>query len=240
MTRIGVLAAALFGVGVPIAQQLGLWGQTAEQFARDGDSTLRAAEYAFAIWGLIYIGLIAYALYQLIAKRSDPALRQRFALPSIIAMTGCGLWLIAAGANWTWATVIIIVVSALALIAALIRAPLNTSRSDAIFITIPLSLLAGWLTIASIINALTVMTGEGMIAAESADAWAIAGVIIATLIVAFVFVRSRAVAYLAPPIWGLVAVYIAEQSHRPTASLLALGAAALLLALAAWKLIRRA
>lgn len=238
-TRICVLGAALFAVGVPVTQQLGFWGQTAEQFARDGDSTLRAADYAFAIWGLIYAGLIAYAIYQLVAKRADGALRRRFALPSIVAMTGCGFWLIAAGADWTWATVIIIVVSAIALITASIRAPLSASRSDAIFITIPLSLLAGWLSIASIINALTVLTVEGFIDSAAADAWALTGVAFAALIVAVVFFRSRSLAYLAPPIWGLIAVYIAEQSHRPNAALLALGAAVLLAALAAWALLQR-
>ena len=57
--RLVVLAAALFAIIVPLVQNLAGLGLNQAEFAADGNSTLRVAGYAFSIWGLIYIGLLA-------------------------------------------------------------------------------------------------------------------------------------------------------------------------------------
>lgn len=228
-------AAAIFAIAIPIAQAMGALGQNPEAFAAEGDTTLKAAGYAFAIWTLIYIGLGAFAIYQALPRTENSATLTRFGWPSVIAMTGCGLWLIAAAQDLQWATVVIIVASALALIIPLIRPTPRQSRADFWLIETPLALLAGWLTIAASINTLTVMTAEGMI--SDALLWAAGGLIAVTVIAAFVHMRARTPAYLAPIIWGLAAVAVAEYERKPEIAFLAIGAAIVLAALAV--LIRR-
>jgi hypothetical protein len=158
-----IVAAASFAIVIPIAQALGEFGQNPEALAAEGDSTLKAAGYAFAIWTLIHIGLAIYALYQALPKTENSAALSRFGWPSVIAMIGCGLWLIAAAQDLQWATVVIIVSSALALIIPLTRPAPKQVRVQFLLIETPLALLAGWLTIAASINTLTVMTAEGVI-----------------------------------------------------------------------------
>ena len=60
--RLVVLAAAVFAVVAPIVQNLAGLGLTQAEFAADGNTTLRVAGYAFSIWGLLYLGILALSL----------------------------------------------------------------------------------------------------------------------------------------------------------------------------------
>jgi hypothetical protein len=240
LRTIAVAAAALFAVATPIVQSLSGVTPTGEtELVREGDTTLEAAGYAFAIWGLIYAGLVAYAVYQLLPSTPEkPALRL-LGWPSVVAMTGCGLWLIAAVYDVKLATMLIIIGSALALCVPLAKGGLAQTRLDFWLITAPLSMLAGWLTIASAINTLTVLTGWGVIDARSAPFWAAGGVIAAILIGAGITVVSRNWIYPLPIAWGLAAVWVAEQSDRPNVALMAAAGAVLFTIVAVWAGMRK-
>ena len=232
-----VIAAVVFAIATPAIQALCGLGLSARDFASEGNSTLRAAGYAFSIWSLIYVGLIAYAVWQALRRNDyDPILGQ-VAAPSIVAIAGCGFWIIASALNLRWASVAVIVVSAATLTLGLLRAA-RTSRSpdlkSRLFVWWPLSLLAGWLTIAAAINILTVLTAEGLLASGARPA-AFAGVL-AVLIVALLVLRTpRLAVHGAPIAWGLVAVWVAERASRGDVAALALGSAILIAAYALWQ-----
>ncbi|WP_421932030.1 hypothetical protein [Phenylobacterium sp.] len=233
-----VLLAVVAAIAIPAIQATQHIGLSAAEFAGQGDQTLRAAGYAFSIWGLIYLGLAAYALYQLTVAPETPIL-QALAWPSAVAIAGCGAWILASAFNAQWLSVAIIVISAATLIAGLARAraqaPLPAVR-DRLLIVWPLSLLAGWLTIASAINILTVLTAQGVIGPDLT--WAVLGIAAVLLTGGAVGWRLASPVYLAPIIWGLAAVYVAEQAEKPNAAWLAAGAA-VLLAVEALILLRR-
>lgn len=225
-----IVAAALFAVGTPIVQSLmGTIAVGQGDLVNDGRQTLEAAGYAFAIWGLIYAGMTAYAGYQALpSTKETPGLR-KLGWPSVVAMTGCGAWLIAAAVDAKWATVAIIVVSAVALCVPLVTRYPVQHRAEFWFVAAPLSLLAGWLTVASAINVLTVLTSYGVIQPEMADAWAASGIVTVLAIGIGITTASRNWVYPLPIAWGLVGVAVAEQADKPTIALLAGGVAVLLL-----------
>ncbi|RYI18736.1 MAG: hypothetical protein EON48_09690 [Acetobacteraceae bacterium] len=185
LRTIAIVAAAVFAVATPVVQFATATSPVAEtNLVRDGDTTLEAAGYAFSIWSLIYAGLIAYAVYQALpSTREMPGLR-KLGWPSVIAMTGCGLWLIAAMLDAKVATVAIIVISAATLTVPLLKRYPVQHRIEFWLVAAPLSMLAGWLTIASAINALTVLTGMGVITAATAPAWATGGIVLVVAIAA--------------------------------------------------------
>lgn len=220
-------------------QATGALGLTPAEFANSGASTLQAASYAFAIWGVIYAGLLIYGVYQLAPGWADAALWKRFALPSIISMLAIGAWLVAAGADWRWATVLLIALAALVLLIPLASPARPARQRDVILIVTPLALLAGWLTIATSLNALTVLTAEGVIRDENATLWAIGAIAVAAVAALIVFLRGGALAYPVPLIWGLIAVFVAERDHRPEAAWFAAGTALLLAAILAWRAFAR-
>lgn len=218
-----VALAVAFAIAVPAWQALSHFGLSAAAFAEAGDSTLRAAPWAFAIRSVIYAGLILYALWQLWpGTRETPALKA-LAWPSVISIAGCGVWILASALNLRWASVAIILVSAGALGAALARAPRPTSR----ILFWPLCLVAGWLTIRSGLHVLTVMTAEGLIA--DPFAWALGGIAVVAFVGAAATWAIGSLAYVLPIVWGLIGVWAAEQADKPTVAVAAAGAAAALL-----------
>lgn len=235
LRTIAVVAAAVFAVATPVVQFVTGTSPVAEtNLVRDGDTTLEAAGYAFSIWSLIYVGLLSYAVYQALpATKEMPGLR-KLGWPSVVAMTGCGLWLIAAMYDAKLATVAIIVISAAVLTVPLVKRYPVQHRIEFWLVAAPLSMLAGWLTIASAINALTVLTGMGVITAASAPAWAVGGIVLVVAIAAGVTLASKNWVYPLPIAWGLVAVWVAEQADRPMVALLAVAGAAVVAGAAIW------
>lgn len=227
---LAVLLGVVAAIAIPALQATQDLGMTAQEFSSQGDQTLRAAGYAFSIWGPIYFGMVAYAIYQLTLAPETPTLRA-VAWPSVVAISGCGAWILASAFNQQWLSVAIIVVSAATLIWGLLRAraaaPAPAFR-DKLLIVWPLSLLAGWLTIASAINILTVLTAQGIIGPDLT--WAVIGIAVVMTVGGFVGWRLGSPVYLAPIAWGLIAVYVAEQADKPVAAWLAAGAALVLVA----------
>lgn len=236
LRKILIIASVIFAPAVP-ALQAGLdLGLSAKAFADQGDSTLRAAGYAFSIWSVIYAGLIVYAVWQALPRNAGDPLLAQIAGPAMVAIAGCGLWIIASSANWKWASVAIIMASAATLTLALIRiAPERAPRLDRWVVWWPLSLLAGWLTIASAINVLTVLTAEGHLSGGSAVIAGYAGVA-AVLVVALLVLRAaRLPVYAIPIAWGLVAVWVAEKAAKSDLAVEALIAAGIVSVYAAWR-----
>lgn len=230
-----IVAAALFAVATPIVQSLmGTIAVGQGDLVNDGNLTLEAAGYAFAIWGLIYAGMTAYAGYQALpSTKETPGLRM-LGWPSVIAMAGCGAWLIAATIDAKWATVVIIMVSAAALCVPLVKRYPVQHRAEFWFVAAPLSLLAGWLTVASAINILTVLTSYGIILPEMANGWAASGIVIVMAVGIGITTAARNWIYPLPIAWGLAGVAVAEQADKPTIALLAGGVAVLLLVTSMW------
>jgi len=234
--RILVLLAAVFAVLTGYAQTALNIGQTPAEFSADSDATLRVAGWAFSIWGLIYLGLLAYGVYQAWPKTPESTLLRRLAWPSVAAMIGIGLWIFAAAFDWEGLTIALIVGSAVVLILPMTAlgddmaaAPLR----ERALVAWPLALLAGWLTIASAVNILTVLTGDGALPEFlPPTGWAILAVAVVVAIAVLVTGRTRVLAYPIPIVWGLIAVFAAEQQRNPTLAFTAMGAA-ILLAIAA-------
>ena len=220
---------------MPLTQfALGMTPTGETDLVRDGDTTLEAAGYAFSIWSLIYAGMVSYAIYQALpSTKETPGLRA-LGWPSAMAMAGCGLWLIAAVYDIKLATMLIIIGSAAALCIPLCRRYPVQHQREFWLVAAPLSMLAGWLTIASAINTLTVLTGWGLINVSTAPGWAAGGVIAVVLLGTGVAAASKNWIYPLPIAWGLAAVWVAEQTDRPTVAIMAAAGAALLVATAAW------
>lgn len=225
-TRLLNPAATAYALAVPAWLALSDWGLTAQEFSAPGDETLRAAGYAFSIWGLIYAWLAVQAVFHLVAARRYAPLTQVLA-PAIVAIAGCGAWLIASGANARWLTVCIIVISAATAWWALHRARGKAPGLWAPVLAVwPIALLGGWLLIAAVINILTVATAEGLIGAAMAQPVALTAIVAATLLAVAVVVGGVCALYGAPVAWGLVAVFVAERADQPLVAYIAAAASA--------------
>ncbi|WP_312820979.1 hypothetical protein [Brevundimonas sp.] len=232
--RLAVLAAAVFAIVVPLLQNLLNLGLTQAEFAEDGNSTLRVAGYAFSIWGLIYAGIAAYAIRQVLPNTGESTLINRLGWPSFVAFFGIGLWIVMAALNLKVASVIVIFASLLAVLLPLLALS-GVIRStplmhhDRMLVVWPLAALAGWLTVASPLNLITTATAlDALPSALSPLGWAILAVVAVTVVGLGASWALRTLAYPLPIAWGLIGAFVAEQETQPVLAFTCLGAALLL------------
>lgn len=214
--RLLVLAAVIFAVVIAYAQMAFGWGQSPAEFSADSDATLRVASYAFSIWGLIYLSLLIYAVRQALPQTGESRLIHRLGWPSLLAFLGIGWWIVASAFDLEWATIVLIFGSLLVLLVPLLMEAgtirtLDRADRDRWTVVWPLGLLAGWLTVASPVNLLTVVTGNGDLPeAPSPEVWALIAVGIVAVAALAVTARIRTLAYPLPIAWGLLGVFVAE------------------------------
>ncbi|MEL6809244.1 MAG: hypothetical protein AAFO97_15830 [Pseudomonadota bacterium] len=199
----------------------GFGGFDADQFpVPQVDPPVQPEGYAFAIWGVIYLWLIAGAGFG-VWKRWHAPHWAEMRLPLALSLAVGAVWLPVAVRSPVWATVLIWVMLATALWA-LWRAP----RQDAWAAAWPVGLYAGWLSAASCVAIGLLLGGYGVMG-QAPAAWVMVGVAI-VLAWAVQWALGHAPTYGIAAIWALIAV--AVQNGFAGVGLLALAGAAFLVA----------
>lgn len=234
--RLVVLAAAVFAIVAPLVQNLAHIGLSQAEFAAGGDSTLRVAGYAFSIWGLIYLGILAYAVRQVLPQTGESTLINRMGWPSVVSFFGIGLWIIVAAMDLKAASVIIIFAALISLLAPLLTysgavRELGRMDRDRLLVVWPLAALAGWLTVAAPLNLITTVTAfQALPAALSSAGWAIVAIVAVVVVALAVTWVLRTLAYPLPVAWGLLGAFVAEQADgQPAIAFTALAGAVVVL-----------
>jgi hypothetical protein len=188
---------------------------------------IQPAGYAFSIWGLIYLWLLAHAAFGLLKRRNDPTFL-RPALPLLVSGLLGSVWLAIASSTPLLATFVILVMGGLALLAYL-RAD---QTQDRWLLAAPLAIYAGWLTAACGVSVGVILAGYGVLS-NTGSALVMLAVVIGVALV----VQARRPAmpvYGATVVWAAIGVIVANWADTQTVALTA-AAGAVILAL--WTLI---
>ncbi|WCR10660.1 tryptophan-rich sensory protein [Paracoccus stylophorae] len=201
---IAVLLAALAFAASPLIFQ-NFAGYDPGQFpVPQDDPPVQPAGWAFSIWGLIYVWLIAGAAFGLWRRPDDD--HWRAMRPPLLASLSVGVfWLWVAARAPVWATVLILLMLVFAL-----TAFLRAGRDDPLWQIRPVALYAGWLTAASGVSAGIVLGGYGIVSAPWAAVLCLAGVTVIALAVQRM--KPGEWAYSAAVIWALLGVIAANLS----------------------------
>ena len=192
---------------------------------------VQPAGYAFSIWGVIYLWLIAHAMFGLVKRRDDPdwdAMRW----PLSVSLALGTAWLSIANASPIWATIVIWIMWGGAVVA-IVRAP----RAEPFWASLPVGLYAGWLTAAASVSVGLVLAGYGLTSWVSA---ALVGLSIALgLSLAILGLNRHRPTWglAAGVVWALIAVIV---QNWPEGSRAVMAVAGLGIALIIAQLIRRA
>lgn len=171
------------------------------------------AGYAFAVWGVIYIGSAAYAVYQALPAQFDDPLLKRIGWLTASGFALCCGWLLSARFGPVVLTVPIIVGMLLVLGAAFMIA-VRDLRADGgppyWFVTVPLAIYVGWLSAATFVNAADVLPGYGFgrfgLSPKSFGLLVIAA---AAIVSAAVCVLAKGNPfYVGTVVWALVAIAV--------------------------------
>lgn len=175
LQRVAILVLAAFQVLVTLLPRIGLGVPIGDQSDAVG-TAITPAGWAFAIWGPLYAGCFAYALYQFLPAQRTNALLGEISWPSAGAFLGNALWALYAQFFDLNALSVLIIASTLLCLLACYRSfadmkrPL--SRGEQFLVVLPLSGLAAWLTAATIVNVAASLKFHGI---EPGDAAPFAG-----------------------------------------------------------------
>jgi hypothetical protein len=190
------------------------------------------ANYAFAIWGMIYLGLFAYATYQFHPERRQDPQIQRVNWLLIGACVAQTVWiLLFTVQQFGWS-----IVAMLTLLGTLVGIYLTldigrerVSRQRRWMAHIPFSLYLGWIAVATVVNVASALYasswgGWGI----SSVTWTAVMIVVAALVAEVVIFERGDIAFTLVFVWAFVAI-AQRQSDIPVIRWFALIAAGVLL-----------
>lgn len=185
--------------------------------------SIQPAGYAFAIWSVIYLGLVAHAAFGLWKRAENPAWNA--VRPYLIVAVALGtLWLWIAGQSPVWGTVTIWIMAVGANLAFL-RADTSADRW---LLSAPIAMLAGWLSAASAVSSGVVAAGCGYLSDTNAALAMLALVLVLALAVQSQ--KPRMPVYGLTIVWALVGIVVANMGENITVAVAAAGGGLVMLA----------
>src|SRR5215203_1317715 len=187
------------------------------------------AGYAFSIWSLIYLGLIAFSIYQIL-----PANLSRFRSVRSFYIASCALncaWLYFWHRDQIALCLVVMVAfwATLGVICYQLRDP--ESLRDTWIAKAPFGLYFGWVTAAMFVNIAILLKFQNISFSPGAET-ALAVVLIAVAAACAVIVRVKLTNYFYPlaVAWALTAIAVKQSGHTAIVTVAAFGVIACLIA----------
>lgn len=212
----------------------GLTGHTVGELSAKYANLFTPAPYAFAIWGLIFLGLLVLAGFQLVWAFTGHV--------HAVTIIQVGPWLTVANLGnmaWLWAwlhertglSVVIMLVVLLALVLIILRTDME--RWDAppgiiVGLWWPVSLYAGWIAVATIADIAAWLTDLGWSALFTPMQWTLVMISVAGLLNLVMVVTRNMREFASVGIWALVAIAVRHWDAMPAIQWTSLAWAALL------------
>ncbi|MEB3279277.1 MAG: tryptophan-rich sensory protein [Lyngbya sp.] len=184
------------------------------------------ANYAFAIWGLIYLGLFSLGIYQFLpAQRDNPRL-QDLGYFLVMACAAQILWVWVFLSRLFLPSLIAMVGILLALIAGYLALNIGKEQVpkwERWFVNAPMSIYLAWISVATIVNVAIFLesldwNGWGI----SPELWTAILLIIAGIVAVLMRINYQETAFPLVFLWAIIAI-IVRQFNEPLIVLTALG-----------------
>ncbi len=208
LVSVAVVATLIFNM---LAVLLPLNGITTSEVSDKFPVYFVPANYVFAIWSVIYIGLIAFAIYQWMLKDKDYGLVLKIMPWFVLASFANSVWLLTWHYGvfyWGLVLMLVLLICLIVVYQTIVStkekdAPKQTSR----FIKLPISIYLGWISVATIANVTDVLhllrwDGFGM----TGVTWAAFMVLIASVLGILMLVRHKDYIFMAVLVWALTGI----------------------------------
>lgn len=234
LPRIAVAAFAALQILTPLLPSVG-FGEPIGAQSDSVNTLITPAGWAFSIWAALYSGSILFAIYQALPSQRNSGLLAQVRWPAAGAFLGNAVW--AAYTQEFGLSVIsaaIIIFTLACLLTAYRRFASwkpGFSGNERWLVVLPLSALAGWLTVATLVNVAAALRFHGIEAGDAAPAIGAAIVIVGGLIAAAALVRGQGnPPYAIVLLWGLAAIYSSGGQQSPLIAAAAVIAALVVIA----------
>jgi MFS family permease len=225
-----------------LASTLPLNGQNTGEISDRLPTFFTPAGYIFSIWFLIFVGWIAFAVYQALpAQKENPRLRR---LGYVFALSGVfnAAWLFCWHYNQLALSVVIMLVLLGLLIASYLRLDVGKTPARGVekwSVDVPMSVYLGWISVATVANIsgwLYSIQWDGF--GISPQVWAVIMIVIASLLGALMTVLRRDSGYVFVLVWSFAGIGV-KQAAAPLVATTAWAAAIVMLGLAIFSIVWR-
>jgi hypothetical protein len=201
-----------------LASALPLNGQNTGEISDRFQVFFVPAGYVFVIWGIIYIGWIAFTIYQFLPAQKENLRLQR--LGYLFALSGVfnAAWLFCWHYNQFGLSVLVMLTLLGLLITSYLklnvgREPINSAEKWCV--DIPFSVYLGWITVATVANVTDYLYFIGWNGFSIApQVWAVIMLIVASLLGAAMSVMRHDSGYVFVLVWSFVGIAV-KQSAAP-------------------------
>jgi hypothetical protein len=213
LSQIVTLLATLLTLTVNgLANSLPINGQTTGEISDRFAIFFVPAGYVFSIWGLIYIGLIAFAIYQIQPAVRENALLKQIAPAYWLGSLANAVWILLWHYEYflfTLVAMLILLASLLAIYIQISKARTTLDRKQRWFVQLPFSIYLGWISVATIANFSQVLFFQGWNAwGISAAIWAAIMIAVAAVLGLLMQLRENDSAYVLVLVWAFIGIAI--------------------------------
>jgi benzodiazapine receptor len=195
-----------------LANALPLNGQSTGEISDRFEVYFVPAGYVFSIWGLIYLALIGYSIYQALPAQRENSRLRRIGYLYVLSCAANIAWLFLWHYEIFEITIVAMVALLLLLIGIYLILGIGRSRvpaGETWLVRVPFSIYLGWITVATIANATSLLdylnwNGWGI----SAEVWAIIMLMAAAIIGSAVSITRGDVAYVAVLVWAFAGIAV--------------------------------
>jgi benzodiazapine receptor len=195
-----------------------LGGQLTAAVSDANPTLITPAGYVFSIWGIIYLLLGVFVIYQALPSQKGKEYQNRigwlFVLSSLINVLWLFLW------QYNYLSVSVVLMFALLATLILIYVRLGIGKSkvtlrERIAVHLPFSVYLGWITVASIANVAVTLVSLGWDGfGINPETWAILVVAVALIITMLMLITRKDVAYALVIIWALVGIGVKQSGNQ--------------------------
>ena len=185
------------------------------------DVLITPASYAFAIWGVIYLGLISLGIYQVLPQNKNNPYLQKIGYYLVISSLAQILWVFLFLSRFfvlSTVAMLAILIPLILLYLKLDISLISLPKKQKWFINFPISVYLGWITVATIVNfalALSWIEWNGF--GISNTVWTVIMIVVAAILGGLIIINRKDKVYCGVFIWALIAITIRHLDTLPIA-----------------------
>lgn len=210
-------------------------GKNTAQVSYMYPTLITPAGYVFSIWGIIYILLGVFVVYQALGSVQRKEFQKKIGWLFVLSCAANIAWLFLWQFEYLGLSIIFMFLLLASLSFIYLRLGIGkskVSKTEKLVVHLPFSVYLGWITIASIANvAVTLVSVNWDGFGISSTTWSALVIIVALLITLTVLATRKDVAYALVIIWALVGISVNQSGNQAIAMLTEIGAVIVAIAL---------
>lgn len=212
-------------------------GKVTAQISDANPTLVTPAGYVFSIWGIIYLLLGIFVIYQALPGNQGKTFQKRIGWLFVLSSIFNIIWLFLWQYEYLAASVIVMFLLLSTLILIYLRLNIGKSKAsiqEKLAVHLPFSVYLGWISIATIANvAVTLISvnwdGFGL----DPEVWAAIAIALALLITLLILATRKDVAFALVVIWALIGIGVNQSGNQTVVLLTQISAAIVAIAIIA-------